>query len=102
MVQADTNEIKRKSLLQEKRLLAALNKGKVKSRESFEKLKNNIRKLKRNLPPNIGIVESLLIFSIAAGSDVLDYLIIGSIPIIGDILDIVTWMIIAAWVFSDT
>lgn len=44
-------------------------------------------------------VVGLIILMISAGSDLLDYFIIGSIPIAADILDIITWLIIAAWVF---
>lgn len=45
------------------------------------------------------IVAGLLILFIAFASDLLDYFIIGSIPILGDIIDVAVWFVIWAWVW---
>lgn len=45
----------------------------------------------------IGAFEAGILLSLAAFNDILDWFIIGSIPILGDILDGVVWGGIAAW-----
>ncbi|MBI2038811.1 MAG: hypothetical protein HYT22_00805 [Candidatus Niyogibacteria bacterium] len=41
-----------------------------------------------------------LVLAVAMINDTLDYFIIGSIPVVGDILDGATWGIILLWVYS--
>jgi hypothetical protein len=42
--------------------------------------------------------EAGIMLAVAGASDLLDYLVVGSIPLIGDILDIIVWLAITAWV----
>ena len=48
--------------------------------------------------PTVNIVEGTLMLIFALMADVLDWLIIGSIPILGDIFDVIVWGIIYLWV----
>ncbi|MBI4114890.1 MAG: hypothetical protein HY445_03550 [Candidatus Niyogibacteria bacterium] len=68
-------------------------------RDMFSTLKRQINALKRSLPPEVFFVEVLFIFMIALTNDVLDWLFIGSIPVIGDIMDLATWIIISSWIW---
>lgn len=55
--------------------------------------------VRRPASKRVNTFEGGIILAFAAVSDILlDYLIIGSIPIIGDIIDGVVWLTIAAWV----
>ena len=49
--------------------------------------------------PHIGFVEGIPVFMAAGITDLIDYFIVGSIPIVGDILDIGIWAVIAMWVW---
>jgi hypothetical protein len=44
-------------------------------------------------------VSGIIVLLFALGSDILDYFVIGSIPVLGDILDMTVWLTIAAWVW---
>lgn len=50
--------------------------------------------------PHIGFMEGGLMLFAAGLSDLIDYLVVGSIPVVGDILDIGIWSSIAMWVWS--
>src|SRR3989338_4080458 len=47
---------------------------------------------------HVGGVEAACMLAFAATNDILDYFIVGSIPIVGDVLDGITWGAISAWV----
>ena len=49
------------------------------------------------LPVHISILEAFLVLFVVGIADFLDYLIIGSIPIIGDIIDLAAWMFVGMW-----
>ena|SRR3989344_820195 len=51
--------------------------------------------------PNVNMFFAGIVFLIAAINDTLDYFVIGSIPIIGDLLDGFTWGMIALWVMME-
>lgn len=55
--------------------------------------------LRRSMP-HVGFVEGGLISFVAVAADIIDYLVIGLIPVVGDILDVAVWMLIAVWVWS--
>lgn len=61
--------------------------------------RKNLSSIYRQVPAHVNLVELILIGGFAGISDLLDYLIVGSIPIIGDILDLVTWFVIFMWIF---
>lgn len=63
------------------------------------KIFRRLMKIRRNIP-HIDFMEGGLIVGVAALADLIDYLIVGSIPVIGDILDIGMWFLIALWVWT--
>ncbi|MCH7882802.1 hypothetical protein IIA95_00045 [Patescibacteria group bacterium] len=49
--------------------------------------------------PRINPVEGGMMMAFAMLNDGLDYLIVGSIPLVGDLLDGITWFTISMWVW---
>lgn len=49
--------------------------------------------------PRVGPIEGGLMGAFTAVNALLDYLVVGSIPIVGDILDGITWFVISMWVW---
>ncbi len=68
-------------------------------RAGFKSAMNKLKRL-RARTVHIGFVEGGLVAFVAIAADIIDYLVIGSIPVIGDILDIAVWFVIAIWVWS--
>ena len=50
--------------------------------------------------PKVEMLDGGLMLAIAGFNDLTDYLVIGSIPIVGDIIDGIVWFSIYAWVMS--
>ncbi|PIR69587.1 MAG: hypothetical protein COU47_02420 [Candidatus Niyogibacteria bacterium CG10_big_fil_rev_8_21_14_0_10_46_36] len=96
MAEENTIEQARSLALQERR--AEQKKEQEKKRE-VQKIMRQINAIKDSLPPKINLTESISMVGFALISDIVDWLVIGSIPILGDILDIVTWMIVGFWMW---
>ncbi|MBI5786958.1 MAG: hypothetical protein HY446_00180 [Candidatus Niyogibacteria bacterium] len=47
--------------------------------------------------PRVEMLEALLMVGFALINDIADLLVIGSIPILGDIIDAITWYVIYEW-----
>ena len=87
----------RESLLKEKRAREASERT---IKKEFERAKRLIQLLKQKLPPKVSFVEAGTVLAFAFfGNDFLDWLLLGSIPIVGDILDAITWGVIMSWVW---
>lgn len=68
-------------------------------RAGLKSAMNKLKRLRARIV-HIGFVEGGLIAFIAIAADLIDYLVVGSIPVIGDILDVAVWFVIAIWVWS--
>lgn len=94
IVDQQYKEQAQKALLEEKRIREA---GFRAKKSEFERLKNAAQELKKSLPPKVLFVEAMTMVGFAFMNDFFDWLLIGSIPILGDILDAGTWFIIIVW-----
>lgn len=88
------SEQERRMLLEENRRQERIFRSK---KNESEKAKKEAEKIKQSLPPKVNFVEAMTMVGFAFMNDFFDWLLIGSIPILGDILDLGTWFIILVW-----
>ena len=72
------------------------------NKEEGEKMRGLSRRLARfhQRIPHIGFMEGGLVSFAAGVADTIDYLVVGSLSVVGDILDVGIWMFIAIWVWA--
>ena len=91
--QSEQGDFERQTRLEEVRAKDERNEG--------EKIKSALRKLLhfRRSIPHIDFAEGFLMLFITGAADLVDYLVVGSIPVVGDIIDVGIWLAIAIWVW---
>lgn len=92
--QENQRDFERQTRLEERRAGDERKEG-----EGARRALSRLMRLRRSIP-HIELVEGGLIAFVAVGADIIDYLVVGSIPVIGDILDVEVWFLIAMWVWS--
>lgn len=92
--QAEDRDFERQIRLEEERAKDERREGEMARRVSKRLMRI------RNSIPHVGSAEGGLMSFVAVVADIIDYLVVGSIPIVGDILDVAVWFMIAIWVWS--